>query len=116
MKRPYPDPVTSPKLVMGEDLGFNRQELTWINDRFTKGRISWRANRVLASRGNHLLPGEDRTPPAYCQSFATTKYDPWLPGHYTENELQWSLKMLDAHLNSPSADHGHIAATRWLTP
>ncbi len=52
--------------------------------------------------------------PAFCEDharkLAATRDDPWLLGHFTDNELPWSLKMLEAYLKLPAKDHGHIAA------
>jgi hypothetical protein len=56
--------------------------------------------------------------PAFCEEharqLAATRDDPWLLGHFTDNELPWNLKMLDRYLKLPASDHGHLAATRWL--
>ena len=56
--------------------------------------------------------------PAFCdehaRQLAATKDDPWLLGHFTDNELPWSLKMLDLYLALPATDFGHLAAALWL--
>ena len=56
--------------------------------------------------------------PAFCEEharqLAADKDDPWLLGHFTDNELPWNRKMLDHYIKLPVSDHGHIAATRWL--
>ena len=79
--------------------------------------------------GTHQKPGHTGYPgdcpfifdpefPAFCEeharTLAATRDDPWLLGHFTDNELPWSLKMLEAYLKLPAGDHGHIAAARWL--
>ena len=43
-----------------------------------------------------------------------TKDDPWLLGHFTDNELPWSRKMLERYLALPAGDPGREAALRWL--
>jgi hypothetical protein len=56
--------------------------------------------------------------PAFCdehaRQLAATRDDPWLLGHFTDNELPWSLKMLSNCLALPESDPGHQAAKRWL--
>ena len=56
--------------------------------------------------------------PAFCQEHAkrltASKDDPWLLGHFTDNELPWNLQMLDRYLSLPKDDHGYLAATAWL--
>lgn len=56
--------------------------------------------------------------PEFCdehaRQLAATKDDPWLLGHFTDNELPWSIKMLDLYLTLPATDPGHLAAARWL--
>lgn len=56
--------------------------------------------------------------PAFCEEharqLATTKDDPWLLGHFTDNELPWNLKMLESYLKLPADDPGHKAAARWV--
>lgn len=79
--------------------------------------------------GTHQKPGHTGYPgdcpfifdpefPAFCdehaQQLAATKDDPWLLGHFTDNELPWSRKMLENYLSLPENDPGHEAALRWL--
>jgi hypothetical protein len=56
--------------------------------------------------------------PAFCdqhaRQLAATKDDPWLLGHFTDNELPWSRDMLANYLKLPDTDPGHAAALRWL--
>ncbi|YCM42770.1 hypothetical protein V2O64_15795 [Verrucomicrobiaceae bacterium 227] len=56
--------------------------------------------------------------PAFClkhaEQLASTKDDPWLLGHFTDNELPWSLDLLEGYLSLPPKDPGHLAAWRWL--
>jgi len=46
--------------------------------------------------------------PAFCdehaRQLAATKGDPWLLGHFTDNELPWSLELLDPHLKLPQTE------------
>lgn len=55
---------------------------------------------------------------AFCDvhaaGLATTKDDPWLLGHFTDNELPWNLDMLGNYLGLPENDYGHRAAMLWL--
>ncbi len=50
----------------------------------------------------------------HARQLAATRDDPWLLGHFTDNELPWSSKMLDNYLALPASDPGHGAASRWL--
>jgi hypothetical protein len=56
--------------------------------------------------------------PAFCaehaRQLAATKDDPWLLGHFTDNELPWTEKLLDRYLALPATDPGRLAADRWL--
>lgn len=57
--------------------------------------------------------------PAFCKKHARqlsdTKDDPWLLGHFTDNELPWRIRMLDNYLKLPETDPGYRAAAKWLT-
>jgi len=50
----------------------------------------------------------------YARQLSDTKDDPWLLGHFTDNELPWRMSMLDNYLKLPETDSGHRAAEQWL--
>lgn len=56
--------------------------------------------------------------PEFCdrhaRQLAAFKDDPWLLGHFTDNELPWNTEMLGNYLKLPEDDPGHLAALRWL--
>ncbi|MEO7600334.1 MAG: hypothetical protein ABIV50_15475 [Opitutus sp.] len=57
--------------------------------------------------------------PAFCDQYAAKhlpalKDDPWLLGHYSDNELPFYRKTLDNFLALPSGDPGQKAATAWI--
>lgn len=56
--------------------------------------------------------------PAFCDEYArqlaATKDDPWLLGHFTDNEMPWSRRMLENYLSLPEKDPGREAAQNWL--
>ncbi|MBK1826743.1 hypothetical protein [Haloferula rosea] len=56
--------------------------------------------------------------PEFCDKhasqLATSKDDPWLLGHFTDNELPWNLDLLENYLDLPERDPGHRAAIAWL--
>lgn len=57
--------------------------------------------------------------PAFCDEYAAkhlsaVKDDPWLLGHYSDNELPFYHKALDNFLGLPPTDPGFKAATEWL--
>ncbi len=73
--------------------------------------------------GNTGYPGDcpfifDAGFPVFCDEYArqltALKDDPWLVGHFTDNELPWSYKMLELYLALPAKDPGRLAAESWL--
>jgi hypothetical protein len=50
----------------------------------------------------------------YAKRLAATKDDPWLLGHFSDNELPLYTKTLDNFLKLPPTDPGRIAADEWL--
>lgn len=57
--------------------------------------------------------------PAFCDEYAAKhlpalKDDPWLLGHYSDNELPFYRKTLDNFLSLPPSDPGFKAATEWI--
>ncbi|MGJ8724844.1 MAG: hypothetical protein ACSHYB_09835 [Roseibacillus sp.] len=50
----------------------------------------------------------------HAEQLADLKDDPWLLGHFTDNELPWNIQMLDRYLTLPKNDHGYLAAKAWL--
>lgn len=50
-----------------------------------------------------------------CKEMAETKEDPWLIGHFSDNELPFkSMGILKRYLKAPLEDESHIAAARFL--
>ncbi|WP_414664061.1 glycoside hydrolase 5 family protein [Horticoccus sp. 23ND18S-11] len=50
----------------------------------------------------------------YARQLATTRDDPWLLGHFSDNELPFYLKSLDNFLKLAAGDPGRVAAEAWL--
>ena len=54
----------------------------------------------------------------FCENYAkkldSQQQDPWIIGHFSDNELPWSRKMLENYLSLPSSDAGHRTAINWL--
>lgn len=50
----------------------------------------------------------------YAMRLAPTKNDPWLVGHFSDNELPFYLKSLDNFLKLPATDPGRQAVEQWL--
>ena len=50
----------------------------------------------------------------YAKQLASTKDDPWLLGHFSDNELPFYTKSLDNFLKLPPTDPGRQAADQWL--
>ncbi|MEO5912998.1 MAG: hypothetical protein ABIS50_02115 [Luteolibacter sp.] len=57
--------------------------------------------------------------PDFCDEYAkrltATKSDPWLLGHFSDNELPFYKKALDNFLKLPPEDPGRKAVNEWLT-
>jgi len=55
---------------------------------------------------------------AFCDEHAAQldagRDDPWLLGHFSDNEMPWSRKLLENYLELPESDPGHRAAKAWL--
>jgi hypothetical protein len=55
----------------------------------------------------------------YAKQLTATRNDPWLIGHFSDNELPVMPDMLDRSLrldvNNPDLRHGYLAAQRWLS-
>ena len=51
---------------------------------------------------------------ARAEGLVTTKDDPWLVGHFSDNELPFRPNLLDLYLELPDEDSGHRAAAEWL--
>lgn len=50
----------------------------------------------------------------YAKQLAATKDDPWLLGHFSDNEMPLKLAGLDNYLRLPAGDPGRQAAIDWL--
>lgn len=48
------------------------------------------------------------------QRLAATANDPWLLGHFTDNEMPLGPEVLDGYLRLPETDPGNVAAREWL--
>ncbi len=51
---------------------------------------------------------------AHARQLAATKDDPYLLGHFSDNELPFPRDLLDRTLALPPSEPGHAAATVWL--
>lgn len=78
---------------------------------------------VYQKSGHLGYPGDcifvfDSEFPAFCDDYArqlaSTKDDPWLLGHFSDNELPLYTRTLDNFLKLPPGDPGRKAADRWL--
>ena len=59
-------------------------------------------------------PGFESFSKQYAQKrLAATKDDPWLLGHFSDNELPLRGDALDRYLKLPATEPGHQAAKRW---
>lgn len=50
----------------------------------------------------------------YARQMATDKSDPWLLGHFSDNEMPLRAGALRNYLSLPDTDPGHQAALKWL--
>lgn len=51
----------------------------------------------------------------YAKRLASSKDDPWLLGHFSDNELPFYHKSLDNFMKLPKTDPGRKAVDQWLT-
>ncbi|MFQ6131713.1 MAG: hypothetical protein ACE5R4_06730 [Armatimonadota bacterium] len=67
---------------------------------------------------NQCMPLFDADFEAFCnrhaRQLAATKDDPWLVGHFSDNELPFRPNLLNLYLELPNTDPGHRAARAWL--
>ena len=59
-------------------------------------------------------PGFEEFCDKHARQLAKDKDDPWLLGHFSDNELPLPADALKKFLALPEADHGHQAALNWL--
>jgi len=50
----------------------------------------------------------------YAKQLAATRADPWLLGHFSDNELPFKSDALDRYLALPAGDPGRTAAQAWV--
>ncbi len=65
------------------------------------------------------LPVFDKEWPAFCERYAEKEVaplrdDPWLIGHFSDNELPFRPDALDKYLALPEDDAGYQAAVEWM--
>jgi hypothetical protein len=67
---------------------------------------------------NECMPLFDDAFEAFCDRHArqleATRNDPWLVGHFSDNELPFRPDLLELYLKLPETDSGHQAAGKWL--
>ena len=59
-------------------------------------------------------PGFETSCEEYAQQLAAQKNDPWLLGHFSDDELPFTREALKNYLGLPESDPGHAAALTWL--
>jgi hypothetical protein len=66
---------------------------------------------------NQCMPVFDPDFESFCdehaKQLAATKDDPYLVGHFSDNELPFRPDLLEYYLELPKSDPGHQAAARW---
>lgn len=68
---------------------------------------------------NETIPVFDPEWPEFCEKYARretakTIDDPWLIGHFSDNELPFRPDALEKYLSLPESDPGHQAALSWM--
>jgi hypothetical protein len=67
---------------------------------------------------NHAIFVFDREFAEFCDrhagKLAATRDDPWLVGHFSDNELPFPASLLDNYLELDTSDAGHQAALAWI--
>ncbi len=59
-------------------------------------------------------PGFETFCDEYARQLAAVKDDPWLIGHFSDNELPFKRSILDGYLTLPKDEPGYLAAWKWL--
>lgn len=59
-------------------------------------------------------PGFEAFIDDHAKQLAAVKEDPWLVGHFSDNELPWPVDALKKYLSLPAAEPGRTAAQAWL--
>jgi hypothetical protein len=59
-------------------------------------------------------PGFESFSETHARQLAAMRDDPWLLGHFSDNELPWKRTLLNGCLALPPDDPGQQAATAWL--
>ena len=59
-------------------------------------------------------PEFERFCDSYARQLAKSKDDPWLLGHFSDNEMPFKAEALNNYLELPTQDPGHQAALAWL--
>ena len=75
--------------------------------------------RVIIKPYQHPVPVFDPEFESFCDNHAKalllTRDDPWLLGHFSDNELPLrSRDLLQRYLSQPVSDPGYLAASKWL--
>lgn len=58
-------------------------------------------------------PGFEAFCDEHAKQLAGTKDDPWLLGHFSDNELPFRPNILDLYLDLPKESHGFQATLTW---
>ena len=83
------------------------------------GTYKNRRDRKVGPRGypNECMPVFDPGFETFCdkhaRQLAATKDDPYLVGHFSDNELPFRPDLLEYYLKLPASDPGHQAAATW---
>jgi hypothetical protein len=79
--------------------------------------------RARMGSGNHKYEGDvipvfdpefERFADEYARQLGATKDDPYLLGHFSDNEMPLRTNALERFLKLEKSDHGHQAALAWL--
>lgn len=81
-----------------------------------RGRTHWRpGNTGYAGGVIYVFDPEFETfCDGHAKQLAATKDDPYLLGHFSDNEMPLRREMLDLYLKMPPGDPGRAAAVKWL--
>lgn len=98
------------------------QPMPWCSTlTFMKTYAGRKRAEVNGERGfpNETIPVFDKEWPGFCEDYAAknvaaTVDDPWLLGHFSDNELPFRPDALTNYLELPATDAGHQAAKAWI--
>jgi hypothetical protein len=107
----------------GQSLARSRTGMAWAPNWNFMSSYGAERGGITQQAGHAGYPNDaifvfDPAFPEFCdrhaRQLAAVKDDPWLLGHFSDNELPWPADALRKYLGLPAAEPGRQAAQKWL--